>query len=185
MAERWHRRRAAELAAAAAASSWPPANWCICCAPITQRLATCYPSLAWLPGDVAPPIGPGSLAAGRLAAAGGTEGSKHCIPGEPGRRASLSCSHRHLRRERRQPVDRGRSSLLLQEFLGHSLPPSVTIVEVGPRDGLQNEKEKVRRCNGHSSFTTSCCGVVSYIASHCHPSFSLLHISFSPLSGAH
>ncbi|KAI7844544.1 hypothetical protein COHA_001902 [Chlorella ohadii] len=29
------------------------------------------------------------------------------------------------------------------EFLGRALPSSVTIVEVGPRDGLQNEKNKV------------------------------------------
>ena len=31
----------------------------------------------------------------------------------------------------------------LQEFLGAPLPQSVTIVEVGPRDGLQNEKQTV------------------------------------------
>ena len=31
----------------------------------------------------------------------------------------------------------------LQEFLGAPLPESVTIVEVGPRDGLQNEKQTV------------------------------------------
>ena len=31
----------------------------------------------------------------------------------------------------------------LQEFLGARLPESVTIVEVGPRDGLQNEKQTV------------------------------------------
>ncbi|EFN59176.1 hypothetical protein CHLNCDRAFT_138066 [Chlorella variabilis] len=31
----------------------------------------------------------------------------------------------------------------MHEFLGRSLPSSVTIVEVGPRDGLQNEPEKV------------------------------------------
>lgn len=35
--------------------------------------------------------------------------------------------------------------LSLQEFLGRPLPASVTIVEVGPRDGLQNEPEKVRQ----------------------------------------
>lgn len=33
---------------------------------------------------------------------------------------------------------------LPQEFLGRPLPESVTIVEVGPRDGLQNEATKVR-----------------------------------------
>lgn len=32
----------------------------------------------------------------------------------------------------------------LQEFLGRPLPSTVTIVEVGPRDGLQNEKQNVR-----------------------------------------
>lgn len=32
----------------------------------------------------------------------------------------------------------------VQEFLGRPLPPSVTLVEVGPRDGLQNEKTNVR-----------------------------------------
>ncbi len=31
----------------------------------------------------------------------------------------------------------------LQDFLGAKLPESVTIVEVGPRDGLQNEKQTV------------------------------------------
>lgn len=30
-----------------------------------------------------------------------------------------------------------------QDFLGASLPENVTIVEVGPRDGLQNEKQTV------------------------------------------
>ncbi len=33
--------------------------------------------------------------------------------------------------------------LILQDFLGARLPDSVTIVEVGPRDGLQNEKQTV------------------------------------------
>jgi len=33
-----------------------------------------------------------------------------------------------------------------QEFLGTPLPESVTIVEVGPRDGLQNEKDTVFHC---------------------------------------
>ena len=32
-----------------------------------------------------------------------------------------------------------------QEFLGASLPDKVTIVEVGPRDGLQNEKQTVHQ----------------------------------------
>ena len=31
----------------------------------------------------------------------------------------------------------------MQDFLGATLPESVTIVEVGPRDGLQNEKRTV------------------------------------------
>ena len=36
----------------------------------------------------------------------------------------------------------------LQELLGRALPSSVTIVEVGPRDGLQNEKEQARKRAG-------------------------------------
>ena len=31
----------------------------------------------------------------------------------------------------------------MQDFLGATLPESVTVVEVGPRDGLQNEKQTV------------------------------------------
>ena len=37
----------------------------------------------------------------------------------------------------------GHVLLPLQEFLGRQLPSAVTIVEVGPRDGLQNEPSKV------------------------------------------
>lgn len=33
--------------------------------------------------------------------------------------------------------------MVQETFLGSELPASVTIVEVGPRDGLQNEKEAV------------------------------------------
>ncbi len=33
--------------------------------------------------------------------------------------------------------------MVQETFLGSELPNSVTIVEVGPRDGLQNEKEAV------------------------------------------
>lgn len=36
-----------------------------------------------------------------------------------------------------------RALLHLQEYIGRFLPSSVTIVEVGPRDGLQNEKQTI------------------------------------------
>lgn len=43
------------------------------------------------------------------------------------------------------PIDITDSTCDLQvtEFAGTSLPADVTIVEVGPRDGLQNEKDTV------------------------------------------
>lgn len=61
----------------------------------------------------------------------------------------LSCCRRRLTARRRLPHSP-------QELLGRPLPASVTIVEVGPRDGLQNEKNKVRDEAGGAAALSDC-----------------------------
>ena len=51
-----------------------------------------------------------------------------------------------------------------QEFLGRPLPSSVTIVEVGPRDGLQNEAQKVQGGLGSATGPLSCLGCCTHAA---------------------
>ncbi len=109
--------------------------------------------------DAASPIGPGARSSRRIAVAGRPQSPEHRSTGEHGRPAPTSAAAAAAAATARRVTAPPQCQLAdgcpfsLQEFLGRALPSSVTIVEVGPRDGLQNEKDKVRQPLGSSAAT--------------------------------